>query len=185
MQGDTTDSSDQTSPPAAAMRDKTQTPMTGAHWLIACTFLVAGIASTCIAIWQPMLREIFSEATTGKPVIRAAGWTGLDRELSKYSTTEALGLRFVGFDPKNPSHRIASQEVYFRGTYFMWPRRLYTAKDDYVINSATELIASRAYPEGQWFLDRGVTKVVTFVLMENGQVQVFLDVFRDQRKGAQ
>ena len=87
----------------------------------------------------------------------------LDARVNELAGSDNLFARFVGFDAANPAHREFAQQLYYRASYALWPRRMYVAPGDRVINTGAELLRIDFTPDPRWLRDYGVHTTIEFV----------------------
>jgi hypothetical protein len=70
-------------------------------------------------------------------------------------------LRFAGHTATNEMDKYVTSLLYFRGSYKLYPRRVYVAPADRVINHGWEILQAEFHPSLQWLQERNVRCVLT------------------------
>jgi hypothetical protein len=74
-----------------------------------------------------------------------------------------LFARFIGFDATNAADCEFAQRVYYRACYALWPRRMYLAPADHVVNNGADLLRTDFAPDARWLRDQEIHAVIEFV----------------------
>jgi len=92
------------------------------------------------------------------------------REISQGNS---IAMCFRAVTPPTDNHRMAAAKFYQRGTYALYPLRIYVMPaDDQILVNAEELVESRFNPNRQWCAQHGVQRVVTFYLSGADDVMI-------------
>jgi hypothetical protein len=71
-------------------------------------------------------------------------------------------LKLVGYAKTNPVVENSLSFAYFRASYALYPRRIYAAPADKVINNGRDIMRSEFSPSQQWLQEHDVRSVFTF-----------------------
>jgi hypothetical protein len=87
----------------------------------------------------------------------------LDARVNELAGSGNLFARFVGFDATSAADLEFAQQLYYRVCYALWPRRMYVAPAERVVNTGAELLRIDFTPDPRWLSDHGVQITVEFV----------------------
>jgi hypothetical protein len=85
----------------------------------------------------------------------------LDRMADRTGNGNVL-LKLAGYAKTNPVVENSLSFVYYRTSYALYPRRLYVAPADQVINNGRDIMRSEFSPSQQWLQEHDVRSVFTF-----------------------
>ncbi len=85
----------------------------------------------------------------------------LDRIADQTASGNVL-LKLAGYAKTNPVVENSLSFVYYRTSYALYPRRLYVAPADKVINNGLDIMRIEFSPSQQWLQEHDVRSVLTF-----------------------
>jgi hypothetical protein len=71
-------------------------------------------------------------------------------------------LKLAGYAKKNPVVETSLSFIYFRASYALYPRRIYIAPADKVINNGWDIMRIKFNPSRQWLQEHDVRSVFTY-----------------------
>jgi hypothetical protein len=120
--------------------------------------------------WRPESdwHRIFAFATRS-PASRTAlaQYEQLDRLANQAGTGNVL-LKLAGYAKTNPVVENSLSFVYFRSSYALYPRRIYAATADRIINSGQDIMRAEFSPGQHWLQEHDVRSVLIFGNDTNG-----------------
>jgi hypothetical protein len=93
---------------------------------------------------------------------------GYDRNFLNASAGGNLALRFVNFDPNNRDQVIVVQEMFCRGAYALYPRRVWAVPEWTVLNGGRDALNAHFSPTQQWLVEHDVRAVIEMRADESG-----------------
>jgi hypothetical protein len=108
----------------------------------------------------------------------------LDRIADQTGNGNVL-LKLAGYAKTNPVVENSLSFVYFRTSYALYPRRLYVAPADQVINNGRDMMRIEFSPSQQWLHEHDVRSVFTFGNDNAGGETLRLEILppRDDQAG--
>ena len=85
----------------------------------------------------------------------------LDRIADQTASGNVL-LKLAGYAKTNPVVENSLSFIYYRTSYALYPRRLYVAPADKVINNGLDIMRIELSPSQQWLQEHDVRSVLTF-----------------------
>jgi hypothetical protein len=70
-------------------------------------------------------------------------------------------LRFVNHATSNLNDNLCMSFIYFRGSYVLYPRRIYVGPTNQVVNDGRDILKFEFEPGRQWLRDHSVRSVLT------------------------
>lgn len=101
----------------------------------------------------------------------STSWSVVDNALLGIPIDGNMALRFVGFDPNNASHAQTASTWCNRGTYILYPRRLFFADEGRLMKNPAEAQFDPSIP---WMQDRGVRVLITITATSDSQFSATL-----------
>jgi len=131
------------------------------------------------------LHQIYAFATQST-ASRAAlmQYEQLDRIADQTGNGNVL-LKLAGYAKTNPVVENSLSFVYFRTSYALYPRRIYAAPADQVINNGRDMMRIEFSPSQQWLQEHDVRSVFTFGNDNAGGETLRLEILppRDDQAG--
>ena len=108
----------------------------------------------------------------------------LDRIADQTGNGNVL-LKLAGYAKTNPVVENSLSFVYFRTSYALYPRRIYAAPADQVINNGRDMMRIEFSPSQQWLQEHDVRSVFTFGNDNAGGETLRLEILppRDDQAG--
>jgi hypothetical protein len=100
-----------------------------------------------------------SHSTAGRAAILP--YEQLDRMADRSGSGNML-LKLAGYAKTNPAVENSLSFIYYRTSYALYPRRIYVAPADQVINSGLDIMRIEFSPSQQWLQAHDVRSVFTF-----------------------
>jgi hypothetical protein len=90
-----------------------------------------------------------------------APYERLDRMAGQTDNGNVL-LKLAGSAKTNPAVKNSLEFIYYRTSYAFYPRRVYVAPADKIINNGTDIMQAEFNPDRQWLLKHNVRFVLTY-----------------------
>jgi hypothetical protein len=112
--------------------------------------------------WQLRSGSAFRQIRTmaAKPV--AAGTTKPLAPVARESDDGNVLLRLAGYAKTNPAVEKSLESFYYQASYVFYPRRVYAAPADQIINNGRDLMRADFHPGRAWLQEHNVRFELTF-----------------------
>lgn len=83
----------------------------------------------------------------------AASWVAIDNVLEGAAQSQNIAMCFLNPDPSNPQQVTIAQQFSVRGSYALYPRRVYMMDDDRTLKSGRDVLEAKFQPDMSWLIN--------------------------------
>lgn len=159
-----------------------KSPLTRAKQITATVALILAIAYALRGIWkEQIIWQWIYASLTGNSQQVAESWNMVDRLVAAVPSNNVV-LRFDGFNPNKPKDVIDIQQFYVRGSYWLYPRRLYFAEDGAIIRTGRDVLEAKFDPTVGWIRAHDAQGLLRMVLSPESQVSFHFDSLPEEQQ---